>query len=135
MESWHEGIKVSFLIRIFHHSSFINSIDSESKLKKELNSLEKLVEKDESLFKKIYLYTFPYAKSEGQKSMQTEVWSWIICFQTWTYLLFKVAVALWQILLVNRYPIVQSFIQFIEVNTKKKIKQYHLTITKRKKNQ
>jgi hypothetical protein len=30
-----------------------------------------------------------------------------------------VAVALWQILLVNRYPIVQSFIQFIEVNTKK----------------
>ncbi|EIE81618.1 hypothetical protein RO3G_06323 [Rhizopus delemar RA 99-880] len=81
MEEWNHGMKES----------------NESKLKKELNSLEKLVEKDESLFKKIYLYTFPYAKSEGQKSMQTEV-----------------AVALWQILLVNRYPIVQSFIQFIE---------------------
>ncbi|KAG1455837.1 hypothetical protein G6F56_006972 [Rhizopus delemar] len=72
------------------------NIDSESKLKTSLSKLQTTVESDDVMFKQFYLFTFAYAKSVDQKSMDIET-----------------SVALWQVLL-SSYPIVKSFIKFIE---------------------
>ncbi|KAI9477902.1 MAG: potentiating neddylation domain-containing protein [Benjaminiella poitrasii] len=55
-------------------------------------------------FKQLYLFTFNYVKSTGQKSMDVET-----------------AVALWHILLEPKYPIIKSFIEFIEATKPVKV--------------
>ncbi|CAO3702774.1 unnamed protein product [Rhizopus stolonifer] len=72
------------------------NIDSESKLKTSLSKLQTTVESDDVMFKQVYLFTFAYAKSVDQKSMDIET-----------------SVALWQVLL-SSYPIMKSFVKFIE---------------------
>ncbi|KAG1145383.1 hypothetical protein G6F37_002780 [Rhizopus arrhizus] len=84
-------------ITIEEWSKFMKDIDSVDKLKTTLLTLQKQVEDDEDLFKKLYVYAFLYAKSQDQKSIDVEV-----------------AVALWQVILADKYPIIKSFMQFVE---------------------
>ncbi|KAG2236955.1 Cullin binding-domain-containing protein [Thamnidium elegans] len=59
---------------------------------------ERSIMNDEEEYKQFYLFTFNYAKSNGQKSMDIET-----------------ATALWHIILEAKYPIVKSFIEFVQV--------------------
>ncbi|CAO3612692.1 unnamed protein product [Cunninghamella blakesleeana] len=73
----------------------INSIDQfKSKIPVWLKEIE-----NEDKFKQMYLYTFGYAKTTGQKSMDIDV-----------------AIALWNLLLGNKYDHVPVFNQFLQIN-------------------
>ncbi|KAI8390367.1 Cullin binding-domain-containing protein [Blakeslea trispora] len=65
--------------------------------KKILYHWEETILNDPSEFKRLYLFSFQYVKSTTQKSMDVET-----------------AIALWSILLEPKYPIIKSFIQFIQ---------------------
>ncbi|KAI9498156.1 hypothetical protein BDB00DRAFT_501058 [Zychaea mexicana] len=53
--------------------------------------------KDDAVFKKLYLFTFAFAKTTGQKSMDVDV-----------------AMALWPIMLSPaKYPHIPSFVEFL----------------------
>ncbi|KAI8369255.1 potentiating neddylation domain-containing protein [Radiomyces spectabilis] len=71
-------------------------VDSADKLKQLIPSFE-LALADPVLLKKFYLFTFPYAKTTGQKSMDVDV-----------------AIALWQVIFADRYPHIPAFIQFLQ---------------------
>ncbi|CDH56648.1 dcn1-like protein 4-like [Lichtheimia corymbifera JMRC:FSU:9682] len=72
-------------------------VNSPETLKALLPQLETAI-KDPNLFKKLYLFTFGFAKTTGQKSMEVDV-----------------AIALWQLLLEPlSYPHIQSFIRFLQ---------------------
>ncbi|GAN02369.1 DCN1-like protein 4-like isoform X1 [Mucor ambiguus] len=74
------------------------SVTTPTDFKKVLHDWELQVSQDSLQFKQLYLFTFNYVKSASQKSMEVEM-----------------AIALWHILLEHTYPIVKSFIQFIQV--------------------
>lgn len=57
-----------------------SNIDSVDKLKTTLLTLQKQVEDDEDLFKKLYIYAFLYAKSQDQKSIDVEVMYFCLYF-------------------------------------------------------
>ncbi|RCI07055.1 DCN1-like protein 4, partial [Rhizopus stolonifer] len=52
---------------------------------------------DPDQFRQLYLFSFNHVKSSGQKSMDVET-----------------AIALWNLLLTPKYPIIHSFIQFLQ---------------------
>ncbi|RCH94403.1 hypothetical protein CU097_014076, partial [Rhizopus azygosporus] len=81
----------------WQHGMKALNVENESKLKVALSTAEQCIEKHDKEFEGLYNFCYPYAKSENQKSMDVEV-----------------AIALWQVLLVNKYPIVKSFIQFLQ---------------------
>jgi len=70
--------------------------DTIVKLKAKLPEFEKAY-KDPAQFKDIYKYTFGFAKNKDQKSMDVAT-----------------AVGMWQWVLGNRFPHVETFIQFLE---------------------
>ncbi|KAI9265304.1 Cullin binding-domain-containing protein [Helicostylum pulchrum] len=59
---------------------------------------ERSIMSNEEEYKQFYLFSFNYAKSNGQKSMDIET-----------------ATAIWHIILEKKYPIVKSFIEFVQV--------------------
>ncbi|KAG0191022.1 Scaffold-type E3 ligase [Apophysomyces sp. BC1034] len=71
-------------------------VDSVEKLRELIPEMERTI-MDETQFKNMYIFAFGYAKSAGQKSM---IW--------------EVATALWQVLLLDRYPHIKTFIEFLE---------------------
>ncbi|OBZ81514.1 DCN1-like protein 4 [Choanephora cucurbitarum] len=72
-------------------------VSTSDEFKKTLCHWEETVLNEPSEFKQLYLFTFQYVKSTTQKSMDVET-----------------AIALWSILLEPKYPIIKSFIQFIQ---------------------
>lgn len=73
------------------------SVATPTDFKAVLHDWEMQVSQDSIQFKQLYLFTFNYVKSTGQKSMEVEM-----------------AIALWHILLEHKYPIAKSFTQFIQ---------------------
>ncbi|KAL0080657.1 potentiating neddylation domain-containing protein [Phycomyces blakesleeanus] len=71
-------------------------VDSINKFKDILPNLQNMVQIDNE-FKKLYLFSFGFAKTAGQKSMDVET-----------------ATALWQILLQDKYPHISSFLEFLQ---------------------
>ncbi|KAL1924324.1 uncharacterized protein VTP21DRAFT_7359 [Calcarisporiella thermophila] len=71
-------------------------VDSTSKLKDKLPQLEHALSYPDQ-FKELYKFVFGFAKNQGQKNMSVET-----------------AIALWQLLLGDKYPHVHFFIQFLE---------------------
>ncbi|KAG2218170.1 hypothetical protein INT45_006222 [Circinella minor] len=71
-------------------------IDSPEKMKNMVPQWYQSI-KDDAIFKNLYLYTFGFAKTTGQKSMDVDV-----------------AMALWPLLLdTDSYPLIPSFIEFL----------------------
>lgn len=62
-----------------------------------VDQYEEKISTNQEEFKKLYIFTFNYAKSTGQKSMEIET-----------------ACALWNLMLGTQYPIIHSFIRFLE---------------------
>ncbi|KAI9356599.1 Cullin binding-domain-containing protein [Pilaira anomala] len=58
---------------------------------------ETSIKNNKEEYKQFYLFTYNYAKSTTQKSMDVET-----------------AIALWQIMLEEKYPIIKSFVQFLQ---------------------
>ncbi|KAG2200834.1 hypothetical protein INT47_001365, partial [Mucor saturninus] len=75
----------------------ICSMVNDGKLKVVVDQWEGSVLNDPEEYMQFYLFTFNYAKTTGQKSMDVET-----------------AIAFWQIMLQDKYPIVKSFIQFLQ---------------------
>lgn len=76
----HERLEVKkYFKRELEIDTLYKSIDSESKLKTSLSKLQTTVESDDVMFKQFYLFTFAYAKSVDQKSMDIEVYNINIC--------------------------------------------------------
>ncbi|KAI9030981.1 Cullin binding-domain-containing protein [Phycomyces nitens] len=73
-----------------------DGVDSINKFKDLLPSLQESVKEDE-MFKKMYLFCFGFSKTTGQKSMDVET-----------------AIALWEILLQEKYPHVGQFLEFLQ---------------------
>lgn len=90
-------------------------------LKAKIYDMEESLQ-DERQFKEFYSFVFPFAKTKTQKSMDVEVsWKTDSEFQqnirdfdvTWIP---QVALALWEIVLKDRYAHVPLFIDFIRVS-------------------
>jgi hypothetical protein len=73
-------------------------VDSPERLKTYLLSWSKCIENDNE-FKAMYLYTFNFAKTAGQKSMDVDL-----------------ALALWVLLFGSKYQHIPSFIEFVQVS-------------------
>ncbi|SAL97230.1 hypothetical protein [Absidia glauca] len=71
-------------------------VDSPERLKAYLLSWSKCIENDNE-FKAMYLYTFNFAKTAGQKSMDVDL-----------------ALALWALLFGSKYQHIPSFIEFVQ---------------------
>ncbi|GBG26548.1 Defective in cullin neddylation protein 1 [Hondaea fermentalgiana] len=75
-------------------------VDTLDKLKQKIPDLRAEL-KDDELFKEIYFFAFGWACPPGQKSMQTET-----------------AVALWKLLLPERFELLDTWTKYIEQNRK-----------------
>ncbi|KAI9271492.1 Cullin binding-domain-containing protein [Phascolomyces articulosus] len=86
-----------------HFQTFLYRIDSPEKMKNMVSQWSQSI-KDDVIFKKLYLFTFGFAKTTGQKSMDVDV-----------------AMALWPLMLdSSAYPLIPSFIEFLR--TEKPVK-------------
>lgn len=82
-----------------------SSIDSLSKMQALVPSLRQAYSTDEALFKRVYLFTFNYARTPPQKSLALDV-----------------ATAYWQLLLAGRFDAhLPAWIEFLETSWKKAI--------------
>lgn len=83
------------------------------KLKKKRPQLEKSVH-DPEQFQEMYHYTFGYAKNKEQKCMDVDVCTLILA-KAYDSFLKQVAIALWTLILADRYALVSEFTAFLQV--------------------
>jgi hypothetical protein len=80
----------------------IDRCDSIDKLRSKLLQIEKDLSTDLNKFKDLYQFTFNFAKSSSQKSLDLED-----------------AVAYWKMILADRFKYLDLWIQFLQVNSSK----------------
>ncbi|KAI9314443.1 Cullin binding-domain-containing protein [Dichotomocladium elegans] len=96
-EEWMQGLADLKTFKTSLHKKKKNRIETPEKLKNALPEIDRSL-MNEDIFKKLYNFTFGFAKTAGQKSMEVDV-----------------AIALWQLMLdSNTYPHIHSFIQFLQ---------------------
>jgi len=93
----------------FSHDEFYNAMlemgcDSLEKLRHKLQIIEEATNRDQNMFKDLYLFTFNFAKNPSQKSLDLED-----------------AIAYWKMILSGRFKYLNYWIEFLQENHKRAI--------------